>query len=906
MKRESGLGGGYQVVIQVPRRADKNILTRDGLLEHVSVMKEIAEFRVEVAGENWTLADICFKPPTPEVSNQSMGANYIKIIDQIIPCVWITPIDCFWEGAKALGPHPPVNASDMATAMQFMTSLPSKDTFSWADINPQLVMEELNEFFNLGNLDSFFKRAQIGSGYLDRWCIDPLDHECPVEAPNHFRFCDLIPKFLSYAAEHNFEVPVDPEFLKWEEAKKLRDAMSVENLFGLFGRKKRETKAYDRSEKVLKDVRLGSSVHSPMIPVGNESASPSDHTIPSITAKLQGDKHQATSRSFVHPENTTLPIPSSSTVSLLTPATKTETEDPFEVTLREQKTKEPIQTTLLVKDDYPSESSRLSSAIDDNSNNNDKIISRSSAGKPQPLILDSLDDLFSDEEEGEESENATRCRKYARPFADWMRANHEKWKEFLNEEELPVFPDYGQVLSEGCHGFARGVMSWPQDLIVGGIGKSQNGKIQSAQALQSVFLVSSPNDVYLRFKDNRKRYLKKSLNSSNWNIEMAQKVISTWQRNFTHNLYNHKWNFELDTDSGVYAEHRRIHPLASTSIADMLEEFCQFNYTIIFIGYFLMLVYAMHAQMKCHGCLLAVDSCMGLAFAGVVTVTFASISGLGLATWFGIEFNAATTQIVPFLTLGIGVDNMFLLLHNYHGILENVNRNEIGELMKETGMSVVMSSVNNILSFLAGTVLPIPALRSFCAQSSVLLSFNLIAILTIYPAIISIDLQRRKRIRRDICCWAVATEATVSSEDSFFTKPQIQEKKTIGANESSYNNLYACAEPTYEIEDEVKPWTLQAFLRNYYVPLLSKDSSKLFILFFCSLMLLASLRGMYDATYGLELSDVLPDNTAPAAFLKARDRYFSFYPMFAVLKGPGIDYARSQHIIDRYRMSIGK
>lgn len=64
-----------------------------------------------------------------------------------------------------------------------------------------------------------------------------------------------------------------------------------------------------------------------------------------------------------------------------------------------------------------------------------------------------------------------------------------------------------------------------------------------------------------------------------------------------------------------------------------------------------MLIYALQAQMKCHGCMLDVDSCIGLAFAGVLTVTFASVAGLGLATWLGIEFNAATTQVRFFLVL---------------------------------------------------------------------------------------------------------------------------------------------------------------------------------------------------------------------------------------------------------------
>ncbi|KAL3109304.1 hypothetical protein niasHT_010568 [Heterodera trifolii] len=58
---------------------------------------------------------------------------------------------------------------------------------------------------------------------------------------------------------------------------------------------------------------------------------------------------------------------------------------------------------------------------------------------------------------------------------------------------------------------------------------------------------------------------------------------------------------------------------------DMLDEFCDFNYAIILAGYLLMLLYAL-----------------------------------------------------------LGVDNMFLLLHNYPQVVGNVARNELGFLMRET------------------------------------------------------------------------------------------------------------------------------------------------------------------------------------------------------------------------------
>ncbi|TMS35896.1 hypothetical protein L596_003188 [Steinernema carpocapsae] len=331
---------------------------------------------------------------------------------------------------------------------------------------------------------------------------------------------------------------------------------------------------------------------------------------------------------------------------------------------------------------------------------------------------------------------------------------------------------------------------------------------------------------------------------------------------------------------------------------------------VIFVGYFLMLMYAIYSQMKRDGyCLLSMNSSMGLGFAGVLTVTYASISGLGLATWLGIEFNAATTQIVPFLTLGIGVDNMFMLLHNYHEVTSNVKKNEIGVLMKETGMSILMTSINNILSFLTGTLLPIPALRSFCAQSSILLTYNLIAIMTVYPAMIAIDLRRRKKQKRDLCCWMSSDETPDEQESTFSPSPtllktHVYEKTANG--DMPYHGLVSVNDVDDDEENDVRPWTLHAFLRNYYVPFIKWPATKCSILLICSLMLAGGIAGIRLSTMGLELSDVLPEHTAPAAFLKARDKYFSFYPMHIVLRSDNFDIASNQHLIDHLRNEIGE
>lgn len=62
-----------------------------------------------------------------------------------------------------------------------------------------------------------------------------------------------------------------------------------------------------------------------------------------------------------------------------------------------------------------------------------------------------------------------------------------------------MYPDYGEIMTGGCQGFAKNTMVWPEDLIIGGV-KRQNHKLMSAEAFQSVFLVASGNDVFLRYK----------------------------------------------------------------------------------------------------------------------------------------------------------------------------------------------------------------------------------------------------------------------------------------------------------------------------------------------------------------------------------------------------------------------
>uniref|UniRef100_A0A0K0FDZ6 Protein patched homolog 1 (inferred by orthology to a human protein) n=1 Tax=Strongyloides venezuelensis TaxID=75913 RepID=A0A0K0FDZ6_STRVS len=758
-KDEDENGGSYQVLIQTGEEDGQNLLTKNKLLEHVELMKQIKNISVHLYGLNWTLDDICFKPGDLSIKGDSMAKDYQPIIESLIPCIWITPIDCFFEGSKPMGPNPPIELNTI-TLLGYITQLPEENTLKWTNINPKQVIDDISKVTNLGTMKEFFDRSEIGMGYLDRPCIDPLDPECPTTSSNYY---DALPAF---------------------------------NIF----------------KETLKERNI------------------------SI----------------------------------------------------------------------------------------DNILSK---------FVDSLNafDFFFININRKQSTNDTYYNSYRQSFMNYLRNNKMEAEQLFSKTSYPVYPKYGDIVKNGCKGFARGVMNWSKNMIFGGINNTDDGEM-TAEAMQTIILVSSPKEFYASFANNQTSRHKKLIQGNiveEWNIDMAKEILKIWQRNFTQSIYNHELNFYSEPDyPDTKIERRRLHPLASTSIGDMLSEFCQFNYGVIFFGYGFMIVYAMYSQGKIRNYKLSHDSSVGLAFFGVLSVTLSSIAGLGVSTWLGIQFNAATTQIVPFLTLGIGVDNMFLLLHNYHTVTKSVKKNEVGVLLKETGMSILMTSTNNILSFLAGTVLPIPALRSFCFQSCILLTFNLIGIFTIFLAMISIDLRRLKDGRRDVFCCSYEGTYSDEEEDRGYgdgdnnTRVSIRNESIIERALSrstavSLNNNNAYQSLNFikgNDDDDVNGCSdqlpakgiIHRLLRKYYIPFLRYKAVKALILIFGLTLGVIGYLGTFSIKQGLELSDVLPEHTAPAAFLRARDRYFSFYPMSLVIRGENVDFATKQKLIENLRSDVGR
>ncbi|KAK6492791.1 protein patched-like protein 1 isoform X1 [Huso huso] len=301
----------------------------------------------------------------------------------------------------------------------------------------------------------------------------------------------------------------------------------------------------------------------------------------------------------------------------------------------------------------------------------------------------------------------------------------ESWEMMLNKAEVghgymdrpclnPADPDcpvtapnknatgpleVSRILSGGCHGLSKKYMHWQEELVVGGTTKNGSGRLLSAQALQTMFQLMTPKQMYEHLKGHN------DVSHINWNEDKAAAILEAWQRRYV----------EAVQQSVALNSTQKVLTFTTTTLDDILKSFSDVSVIRVASGYLLMLAYACLTMLRWD----CAKSQGAVGLAGVLLVALSVAAGLGLCSLIGISFNAATTQVLPFLALGVGVDDVFLLAHAFSETGQNKRipfEDRTGECLKRTGASVALTSISNVTAFFMAALIPIPALRAFSLQ----------------------------------------------------------------------------------------------------------------------------------------------------------------------------------------------
>ncbi|XP_076637919.1 protein patched isoform X2 [Colletes latitarsis] len=472
-------------------------------------------------------------------------------------------------------------------------------------------------------------------------------------------------------------------------------------------------------------------------------------------------------------------------------------------------------------------------------------------------------------------------------------------------------PDIGAELTGGCYGFAAKYMHWPEELLVGGAKHNKTGHLTRAAALQTVVQLMGERELYDFFAGTYK------VHHIDWSQEKASQVLEIWQRAFSNQVKKH-----LEANgSAPY----NLYAFSTTTMNDILGKYSEVSIMKIAIGCALMLLYAGVVLLRWKD---PVRSQAGVGIAGVMLICATVAAGLGFCALLGIPFNAATTQIVPFLALGLGVHDMFLLTHTYAELSVNEvpSGEQTGVVLKRTGLSVLLAGICNVSAFFAAALIPIPALRVFCLQAGVLLLFNLAAMLLVFPAMVSLDLRRRRSGRSDIFCCCLPSNASRNKYANrtsngtakqtvtraipperretctqILTSQNAQNESWVGGNIDVDTEKQCNEEDTLTgcSQDDCLSFSLTQLAARHYAPFVTRPATKVFGMMILIAVLAGSVWQAIKVNDGLELTDLVPQNSNEHAFLAAQSKHFGFYNMYAVTGGD-FEYPNNQKLLYEY------
>ncbi|XP_017867953.1 PREDICTED: protein patched [Drosophila arizonae] len=467
-------------------------------------------------------------------------------------------------------------------------------------------------------------------------------------------------------------------------------------------------------------------------------------------------------------------------------------------------------------------------------------------------------------------------------------------------------PDVGAILSGGCYGFAPKHMHWPEQLIVGGAQRNRSGHLKTAKALQTVVQLMTEKEMYDQWQGHYK------VHTLGWTQQKAAEVLNAWQRNFSREVE------QLLRKQSRIAANYDIYVFSSATLDDILAKFSHPSAVSIVIGVAATVLYAFCTLLRWRD---PVRGQSSVGVAGVLLMCFSTAAGLGLCALLGIVFNAASTQVVPFLALGLGVDHIFMLTAAY---AESNRKEQTKLILKKVGPSILFSACSTAGSFFAAVFIPVPALKVFCLQSAIVMCFNLAAALLVFPAMISLDLRRRTAGRADIfcCCFPVWKEPPKSSpalamnnnnsmrggrhpkncNNNRTGQQQQQQQQQLQQQQQqlAQNPLLESRAPLAGgLASSLPSFSLASFAYKYYTPFLMRSWVK-----FLAVMgfLCAVIFSLYEATAlqdGLDIIDLVPKHSNEHKFLDAQTRLFGFYSMYAVTQG-NFEYPTQQKLLCDY------
>lgn len=300
---------------------------------------------------------------------------------------------------------------------------------------------------------------------------------------------------------------------------------------------------------------------------------------------------------------------------------------------------------------------------------------------------------------------------------------------------------------------------------------------------------------------------------------------------------------------------------AERSIEDELERGSHSDILTIAISYIIMFIYIAIALGDVNRCgTLMIDTKISLGLVGVFIVLLSVVSSLGIFCFLGVAATLIIVEVIPFLVLAVGVDNIFILVQAFQRDERQDGETltqQIGRVVGEVAPSMMLSSVSMSCCFFIGALTDMPAVRIFALYAGVALIINFFLQMTCFLALFTFDTRRQESNRWDIC-WCVKSP---------------KKKKTHKATVS----------------------LLYKFFKNVYAPFLMKSWVRFVIMLAFLSWLCSSVAVIDKIEIGLDQELSMPEDSYVLKYFKYLNQYLAVGPPLYFVIKDGYNYSDRDH-----------
>ncbi|CAM9765761.1 unnamed protein product, partial [Scytosiphon promiscuus] len=241
-----------------------------------------------------------------------------------------------------------------------------------------------------------------------------------------------------------------------------------------------------------------------------------------------------------------------------------------------------------------------------------------------------------------------------------------------------------------------------------------------------------------------------------------------------------------------------------------------------------------------------------LGLAGVMIIVFAGVAAYGLNSGFGVPFTTLS-QILPFILIGIGVDDMIVIVSSFDHTNETLPvERRIALAMKRCGVSITYTSMTNFFAFMLGSATSLPAVEYFCLYAGTAILFDFLMQITAFVACLTMDANRQKAGRMDwLCCFKGSPRYIELQEDGIQPKGSLSHAVEESKNDASTH---------YEVDEAMELTAFGRFMKAQYTPVILSTQGKIGVLLGSVGLFAAGVYGVTQATQGFDVIDLAPDD----------------------------------------------